>query len=80
MSNAEIRVPEGIAEEGSEIVLANWLVDEGEHVEEGDVVCELMVAKATFEVAASMPGRLEQRAAVEDVVPVGALLGVISGA
>lgn len=80
MSSTEIRVPEGMADEDAEIVLANWLVDEGEQVDEGDVVCELMVTKVTFEVAAPAAGRLEQRTTVEDVVAVGALLGVISAA
>ena len=80
MSSTEIRVPEGMAEEDAEIVLANWLVDEGEQVDEGDVVCELMVTKVTFEVAPPTTGRLEQRAVVEDVVAVGALLGVICAA
>ena len=80
MSSTEIRVPEGMADEDAEIVLANWLVDEGEQVDEGDVVCELMVTKVTFDVEAPAAGRLEQRATVEDVVAVGALLGVISAA
>lgn len=80
MSSMEIRVPEGMTEEDAEIVLANWLVDEGEQVDEGDVVCELMVTKVTLEVAAPAAGRIEQRAAVEDIVAVGALLGVISAA
>lgn len=78
MSITDIRVPEGIADEDAEIVLANWLVDEGEHVDEGDVVCELMVTKVTFEVGAPASGKLVQRAKAEDIVAVGALLGVIS--
>lgn len=80
MSSTEIRVPDGMAGEDTEIVLANWLVDEGEHVDEGDVICELMVTKVTFEVAAPATGCIEQRATAEDVVAVGALLGVISAA
>jgi pyruvate/2-oxoglutarate dehydrogenase complex dihydrolipoamide acyltransferase (E2) component len=80
MSNTEILVPEGMAQQDTEIVLANWLVDEGEYVDEGDPICELMVTKVTIEVAAPTAGRLEQRASVEDVVTIGALLGVISAA
>lgn len=78
MSSIEIRVPDGIAAEDSEIVVANWVVTDGEHVDEGDLVCELMVTKVTVEVPAPASGRLEQRAVEEDVVAVGAVLGVIT--
>lgn len=77
MSSTEIRVPEGLGGEDSEIVVANWVADEGETVEAGDLVCELMVTKVTFEIVAPASGRVEQRKAVEDVVSVGDLLGVI---
>ncbi|KRB82703.1 hypothetical protein ASE00_11765 [Sphingomonas sp. Root710] len=77
MSSTEIRVPDGIADEETEIVVANWLVDEGDHVDADDVVCELMVTKVTFEVPAPASGVLQQRASVEDIVAVGDLLGVI---
>ena len=78
MSSTEILVPEGIADEDAEIVFANWLVDAGQTVDEGDVICELMVTKVTIEIPAPASGRLEQRASEEDVVTVGAVLGGIS--
>lgn len=77
MRSTEIRVPDGLGDDG-EIVVANWVIDDGEQVDAGDLVCELMVTKATFEVAAPASGKLEQRKAVEDVVTTGDLLGVIS--
>lgn len=77
--STEIKVPEGIAEdEDAEIVFANWLVDDGAQVDEGETICELMVTKVTIEVPAPASGRLEQRAAEEDIVQVGTVIGVIS--
>lgn len=78
MSGIEILVPEGVAADGGEIVVANWLAEDGDHVDAGDVVCELMVTKVTFEVEAPSSGRLEHHAQAEDVVTVGALLGTIA--
>ncbi|MDX3899284.1 MAG: lipoyl domain-containing protein [Sphingobium sp.] len=77
MSSTEIRVPEGLSGEDGEIVVANWVVDEGEMVDAGDLVCELMVTKVTFEIVAPASGKLEQRRSVEDVVGIGDLLGLI---
>ena len=78
MSSTEILVPDGIAEDDSEIVVANWVVADGEHVDKGDLICELMVTKVTVEVPAPATGTLEQRASEEDIVAAGAVLGVIA--
>ncbi len=77
MSSSDIRVPEGIGEDDAEIVVAGWSVENGGHVDAGEVVCELMVTKVTFEVEAPAAGRLEQIAVVEDVVSVGTVIGKI---
>lgn len=74
----DINVPDGLWSEkdktGSIVV---WLYADGAHVNEGDVVAELMVEKVTFEIESPASGTL--RIAVEAEVPVemGALLGTV---
>ncbi|MEX1024673.1 MAG: 2-oxo acid dehydrogenase subunit E2 [Planctomycetota bacterium] len=76
----EFKLPdigEGIAE--GEIV--QWLVAEGDVVEEHQPVVEVMTDKATVEVPAPQAGTItELRVAEGDIVPVGEVLFVLDGA
>jgi pyruvate dehydrogenase E2 component (dihydrolipoamide acetyltransferase) len=61
-----------------EAVLGNWLKQEGEQVEKGDIVAEIESDKATLELESQVSGvLLKQLAANGDVVPVGGNLAIV---
>jgi pyruvate dehydrogenase E2 component (dihydrolipoamide acetyltransferase) len=77
MANYEFKLPdigEGVAE--GEIV--GWLVKQGDWVNEGQDMVEVMTDKATVTIGAPKPGRIAQvNGAVGDTVPVGSVLVII---
>ncbi len=77
MTEYEFELPdpgEGLTE--AEIV--EWHVDEGDDIDEHDVLCEVETDKAVTDVPSPCPGTIsERRADVGDVVQVGEVLVVI---
>ena len=72
---AEIRLPDLGTRP---VVLSVWFADAGESVFEGDRLVEVLVAGATFDVAAPGTGRLvEKRALPDDPVEPGQVLGIV---
>ena len=71
-----IIVPDEI-EEGS---VGNWYFDDGARVRVDDLICEVMVEKATNEVRATAAGILRIRAPTGTVVHKGETLAVIEPA
>jgi len=57
--------------------LAQWLVEDGAQVAEGDPIYVLETEKAAQEVAAPVAGVLRQKAAAGEIYPVGAAIGEI---
>ncbi|RMH65146.1 MAG: dihydrolipoyllysine-residue succinyltransferase, partial [Calditrichaeota bacterium] len=51
----DVTVP-AIGESITEVTMGSWLVEEGAHVEEDDVICEIESEKATVEVTAEKSG------------------------
>lgn len=74
----DIRVPEGQWETDQEAALATWLYAEGETVAAGVTICEIMVEKSSFEVAAPAGGVLTITAAEDDIVSPGQVIGTIT--
>jgi len=68
---------DGETDEG-EAVLGRWYYGDGDHVESGAVVCEVMISKAAIEVTAPISGRLFIVTAVEQPVTRGMKLGVLT--
>lgn len=66
-----------VGESITEVVIANWLVEDGDHVEMDDLICELESDKATFEVPAEADGIIRFKAEAGDTLEIGALLCVI---
>jgi len=78
---AEIVLPElGVAPEQS-VILSVWFAEEGDEVFSGDRVVEVLVAGATFDVAAPASGTLSEILAYpEDPLQPGQVLGIIAEA
>lgn len=72
----EIEVPE-IGESVSSGILASWLKEDGERVDEGEEIFELETDKATLGVPSPAAGVLSRGAAEGDEVAVGQVVGQI---
>ena len=57
--------------------LAQWLVEDGAQVNEGDPIYVLETEKAAQEIAAPASGKLVQKVAAGQIYPVGADIGEI---
>ena len=72
----EIPIPQ-LGESVSEGVIAGWLREEGELVEEGDPLCDLETDKVSLQVTASHAGRLHILVEAGTTVRVGQLVATI---
>jgi pyruvate/2-oxoglutarate dehydrogenase complex dihydrolipoamide acyltransferase (E2) component len=73
----EVRVPEEIVEAGAEGVISVWLFASGETVTKGDVLAEIMNAKAATQLEAPASGRLTVLVAADVPVKCGDLIARI---
>lgn len=62
----------------TEGTLAEWLVDDGEVVEEGQPIYSLETDKSVQEIEAPTSGTLTQKAEAGETYPVGTEIGEIS--
>jgi pyruvate dehydrogenase E2 component (dihydrolipoamide acetyltransferase) len=77
MSKFEFRLPD-IGEGVTEGEIVNWLVQEGDSVDENQEMVEVMTDKATVTIGAPKTGKVSQRRfQVGDTVPVGEVLVVL---
>lgn len=72
--SVEIKIPT-IGESITEVTLSSWLVEDGEYVNEGDVLCEIESDKATVELPAESSGALKQSAEEGAELEIGAVIG-----
>jgi 2-oxoglutarate dehydrogenase E2 component (dihydrolipoamide succinyltransferase) len=76
----EMRVPT-VGESITEVTIASWLKNDGDHVEMDEVIAELESDKATFELPAEAAGTLQIVAQQGDTVEIGGLLcRIVAGA
>lgn len=61
----------------TEGTLAEWLVDDGAQVKEGDAIYLLETGKSAIEVTAPVAGRLVRKAEPGEVYEVGTAIGEI---
>ena len=73
----EVIVPRDLWEGDAEAVVSLWFFDDGQEIQPGALLAELMVEKATVEIHAPCAGKLAIRAPAESVVRKGDLLAVI---
>lgn len=62
----------------TEGTLAEWLVDDGATVEEGQAIYALETDKSVQEITAPASGKLTQKAAAGETYPVGTEIGEIA--
>lgn len=72
MAQQEIKIPSP-GESISEVVIANWLVKDGDYVTNGQVIAEIDSDKATLELSAEADGVIKILAAAGDTVAVGSV-------
>ena len=75
----EMKIPSP-GESISEVSIANWLVANGDYVDNGQVIAEIDSDKATLELAAEAAGSITIVAQAGDTVAVGALACIIDSA
>ena len=76
----ELCIIEKWAENLDEATVSRWLVEEGDDVEAGDALCEIITDKATFEYEAESNGVLRRiYASPRSTVPVGYIIAFIGG-
>lgn len=73
----DVRIPEEVVEAGAEGVISIWLFATGEAVTKGDVLAEVMNAKAATQLEAPASGRLTVLVAAEVPVKCGDLIARI---
>lgn len=77
MPETEFRMPK-MGESITEGTIINWLVQEGENFEEGDILCEVATDKVDNEVPAPASGKmLQHKFGSKDVVPVGEVIALL---
>lgn len=69
----EIKVPE-VGESITEVTIATWLKQDGDFVEQDEIIAELESDKATFELPAEAAGVLKIKVSEGDTVDVGTLI------
>ena len=72
----EIKVPQA-GESVTEADLAAWLKEDGDYIEEGDLVCELETDKANMELPADGSGILRIKVEEGETVAVGSVIAVL---
>ncbi|MEA3400863.1 MAG: biotin/lipoyl-containing protein [Armatimonadota bacterium] len=77
---AELAIIEKWAENLDEVTVSRWLVREGDAVEAGDGLCEIITDKATFEYEVQSSGIVKAiYAPPRSTVPVGYVIAFIGG-
>jgi len=78
MPKQEFKMPK-MGESITEGTIINWLVNEGDSFDEGDILCEVATDKVDNEVPAPASGTMvEHVKGVQDVVPVGDVIAILN--
>ncbi|WP_355660979.1 lipoyl domain-containing protein [Halomonas salifodinae] len=73
----DITVPADLWDGETEGVITAWLVNDGAEVAQGDLVAEVMVEKAQYEIEAPVSGRLSIAKEEDEVVSKGTLIATL---
>lgn len=64
----DVLVPVGLWDDDGIGVVSTWFFEDGDHVQQGTVIAEVMSEKTSFEIAAPCSGTLRPLLAVETEV------------
>ena len=73
----DIVISEDVCEADSEVVITTWLVEDGDVVEKGMPICELMAEKAQMEFDAPCAGTIKFIAELEKPLSPGDVIAEI---
>ena len=73
----DVKIPEDFWEQEQEGVLGTWLYADGEMVQAGAVICEVMTEKVAHEVESPATGKLTHLVAEEDEIVQGQVIASI---
>lgn len=74
----DIVVPAGLWEDTDTAVIGSWLYNEGDMVQAGAVIAEIMVEKSSYELTAPVGGTLRIGLPEESEVKAGQIVGQVS--
>ena len=74
----EVRFPQLSETTDAEGTVATWFAEDGDHVDEGQLIAEVAVDKVDTEVTAPAAGTVEHRADEGDVIKQGSVIAVIT--
>ena len=74
-----ITVPEDLWEDDSEGVITTWFFNDGDEVAKGDLLVEVMVEKAQYEIVAPAAGVLSIEKHEDEVVTKGTAIAMLNG-
>lgn len=74
----DIKIPLDLWEEDEEAVITAWLVNEGDSVDAGDIVAEIMVSKIQHEITAPETGKLSIIKEADAIVVKGDIIGMLN--
>jgi len=72
-----IVIPADLWEDDSEAVITAWLFNNGDEVDKGDLLAEVMVEKAQYEIVAPAAGILTIIKHEDEVVIKGAIIATL---
>ena len=75
----EVRIPDDLWDDDSEGAISAWLYEDGDRVEGGAIIAEVMNEKVSFELQAPVSGALEILSPAEDAVRKGQVVARIAG-
>lgn len=78
MTITSVSIPSDQWEDDSEAVISMWLAEDGDQVDTGDLLAEIMVEKAQFEIRAPATGKLSILMQQDQIVIKGDTIATIS--
>lgn len=73
----DIVITNDIVEDGAEAVIVTWYFENGDEVEKDAVLADIMIEKASLELAAPCSGKLTIKKEAEEVLKEGDVIGTI---
>jgi pyruvate/2-oxoglutarate dehydrogenase complex dihydrolipoamide acyltransferase (E2) component len=76
--STDIKIADDLWDTDDEAVITTWLASDGDTVEEGALLAEIMTAKVQYEIEAPTAGILTIAKQTDDIVEKGDVIGTIA--